>query len=427
MQTSIAYKIYCFLYKVPDMAGTLTLKVLALQTKVNKRFDTFMWKAFIFMAWISFILMLVLLALSANEASAAPTANTALDIAATFQQKTKAWEPVLRRYALAIFRYLLIIDVVWLGIRMVLKQADIQETIVEFIRLVVFASIMLIVIFYYKTWTNTLFQFLSFIGESELKAPPINVGGIINVGFNVFKGAVANIGKVSITQIPIAILGSFCAIGICIIFAMIAAQVILVKCEAYIVLNAGALILGLGGSQLTKNYATNFLRYSLAVAMKLFVLQLLVALGVDFIKDFQNSTPNLESLAILIACGIVLLALVNSIPNIMSGIIQGTAVSNGQAITAAVTAASTATIAAMTALKNSGVGGKNAVAAVKEASKFANQAGMTGVGKAKHMGGSLMGAAKASKAPTFGKNVASNLKAQREAFNMEKEADNGKE
>ncbi|MBI9079283.1 MAG: P-type conjugative transfer protein TrbL [Pseudodesulfovibrio sp.] len=427
MQTSIAYKIYCFLYKTPDMAGTLTSKVLALQTKVNKRFDAFMWKAFIFMVWISFILMLVLLALSVSDASAAPTANSVADIATVFQQKAKAWEPVLRRYALTIFRYLLIIDVAWLGIRMALKHANIQETIVEFIRLVVFASVMLVVIFYYKTWTNTLFQFLSFIGETELNAPQVEAGAILSVGFNVFKGAVANIGKVGITQIPIAILGSFCAIGICIIFAMIAAQALLIKCEAYIVLNAGAITLGLGGSQLTKSYATNFLRYSLAVAMKLFVLQLLVALGMDFITDFQNADPSLESLAVLIACGIVLLALVNSIPNIMSGIIQGTAVSNSQAITAAVTAASTATIAAMTALKNSGVGGKNAVDAVKEASKFANQAGMSGVGKAKHMGGSLMGAAKASKAPTFGKNVASNLKAQREAFNMEKEADNGKE
>jgi type IV secretion system protein TrbL len=80
-------------------------------------------------------LTLLILILWATETHAAPTESTVVDIAVAFQQKAKAWEPVLRRYALTIFRYLLIIDVVWLGIRMALKQSEIQEVFVIAVRL----------------------------------------------------------------------------------------------------------------------------------------------------------------------------------------------------------------------------------------------------------------------------------------------------
>ena len=312
-------------------------------------------------ALVFFVVLLVFIAIDASEASAIPTTDTVSNIATVFKQKASTWEPILRRYALSLFRWLLIIDVCWLGIRMSLKQAEIQEVLVEFVRLVIFAAFMFTLVIYYKTWANAIIGGLSIIAENELHAPSTDLGSILDAGFSIFKGAVAKIKEVDLAQIPVAILGSFCALGVSIIFAMIAAQVVLIKCEAYIVLNAGAILLGFGGSQFTKDYAINFMRYALAVAMKLFVMQLLVALGMDFITDFQTAPLTLDSLIILIACSIVLLALVNSIPDIVSGIINGAHVSSGQAITSAVTAASTATIAAMTALKGSLTGGKNAV------------------------------------------------------------------
>ena len=57
-------------------------------------------------------------------------------------------------------------------------------------------------------------------------------------------------------------------------FALMTAQIVMIKCEAYIAMNAAVLLLGFGGSSLLKEYAINTMRYALSVAFKLFVMQL---------------------------------------------------------------------------------------------------------------------------------------------------------
>ena len=70
-------------------------------------------------------------------------------------------------------------------------------------------------------------------------------------------------------------------------FALMTAQIVLIKCEAYIAMNAAVLLLGFGGSSLLKEYAINTMRYALSVAFKLFVMQLVLGIGMSFISDFN--------------------------------------------------------------------------------------------------------------------------------------------
>lgn len=366
--------------------------------------------------------LIVIQSLIPDIADAAGTqdANILSQITLTFQTKAKVWGKALQVYAFSLFRILLIADVCLMGIRMALKQAEIQEVFVEFIRLTLFAGLMVAVIHYHKTWANAIIMGLGKIAQIELGAPAMEAGEIFWAGLGVVKKIWDKISLFSPAESTGMIIF---AIAIVIVFALITAQVVLIKCEAYIVLNAGTILLGFGGSKLTKDYAINFLRYSLAIAVKLFVMQLLVSLAIAFTNDLGLAEVTLEDLAIVLGASIVLLALTMTIPDICSGIINGSHVSTGLAITSAVTAVSTATIAAMQGLKESATGGKSAVDAIKEANKFANDAGMGGIGKAGHMAKSLASATKASKSPTFGQNVSSNLKAMRESFNMDQEAD----
>lgn len=360
----------------------------------------------------------------AIAADATQDANILSSITLKFQSKATLWSRALQAYAFALFRILLIADVCLMGIRLALKQAEIQEVLVEFIRLILFAAFMFTVVCFHKEWANDIIQGLGKIAEIDLGAPPMEPGSIFWAGLEV----VNKIWKeISFFSNPINGLGYVIfGIALTIIFALITAQVVLIKCEAYIVLNAGTILLGFGGSRLTKDYAINFLRYSLAIAVKLFVMQLLVSLAISFTNDLSTAPATYEDLAVVIGASIVLLALTMVIPDICAGIINGSHVNTGQAITSAVTAVSTATMALTNAVKQAG-GAKNAVDAIREANKFANDSGASGVGKAAHMAKSLHGAAKAAKSPTFGEDVASGLRAQREAFNMEQEADQGDE
>ena len=87
----------------------------------------------------------------------------------------------------------------------------------------------------------------------------------------------------------------------------------------------------------------------------------------------------------VIGASVVLLALVKSLPDVCAGIINGSHVASGAALTASAAAVGGAAIGAM-------VAGSNTVQNVKDAAKVAGMDGARGLGKAEHMAKSLWGA-----------------------------------
>lgn len=369
--------------------------------------------------------VLGLVLLWANCAFAAEHQDTAVldNIALKIQTTASTWFPILQAQALRLFRWLLIIDVVWMGIQLVLKRAELYDAIVDFIRLLLFAAFMYALVIYFKDWANSLISGLGTIANTQLNAPVAEPGYIFEAGLIIVKTAY-DAGSIMSPVDSLAWL--ICGIIICVVFSLIAAQVLLVKCEAYIVLNAGAILLGFGGSKFTKDYATNFLRYALAIAVKLFVMQLLVSIGMEFVDDFRAVEPDLNELIVVIGASIVLLALTMSIPDIVSGIVNGSHVSTGQAITSATTAVATSTMAAMGAMKAMGANTAGGAQALRGASQFADAAGATGVGKYKHMAGTLANAAKAARNPGTMDRINSAVRANYENFKMDQD-DSGSE
>lgn len=290
-----------------------------------------------------------------------------------------------------------------------------MDIIASFVRLLIFASFMLAMVVYYKDWANMVISGLSDIAK-ELGADASSPSEIFGVGLSL---ALTIFDEVSAWEPINSVVFMIYALVIVVLFSLIAAQVLLVKCEAYIVLNAGAILLGFGGSSITKNYAINFLRYSLSVAVKLFVMQLLVLLGKNFIDEFNVSSSEYKELAVIIGLAIVLVALVNSIPDIVSGIINGSHVSTGSAITGAATAVATGAMAAMSAMKSAGMGAVQGASAMKGAYDYAKAAGASGpVGVASHMAGTLGSAVKSSREPTRMEKINSAVQTHFESFKM---------
>lgn len=306
-------------------------------------------------------------------------------IALKFQQQASTWQPVLERHALSLFKVLLIGSIAWLGIRSVLEKTELQGIFVQFLKLIFFSALMLALLKNYASWANMLIDGLSDIA-TELNAPKADPTEVFISGMKV---VFAIFDKTSLWR-PVDSLGLLiCALAIAITFALIAAQMLLVKCESYIVLNAGIILLGFGGAEQTRSYATNFMRYSLGVAAKLFVMQLLISLGISFINELETASVEMHDLFIVIGASIVLLALTMSIPDIVSGIINGSHVSTGSAITSAASTVAMGTMTAMGAMKAGGFGAFDAGQATRAAAQMANSDGASGLGKAGHMAKNL--------------------------------------
>jgi len=164
------------------------------------------------------------------------------------------------------------------------------------------------------------------------------------------------------------------AMIICVVFMLITAFIVLIRCEFYILSTVGILLVGLGGSKIFKDYAINVMRYIFAVAIKLMVLQMIVFIGLNFIKSLNiaqyiqpGSTGVYSALIVTIAASLLLLALAKTIPDTVGGIMNGSHINAGNPIAMA---ASNAARGAVSAVAGGAVGAAASINNVR----LANQA-----------------------------------------------------
>lgn len=294
-------------------------------------------------------------------------------IVKSFADKTEKWTEVAKKYAKIIFYWCAILEVAWLGIKMSLAGSDIRETFKNFCLTVVTCGFFLAVINNYHEWSRQVINgLLAISGE---------MGNIQNASDNAFKLGLdlctqiyEVIEEISIMSQAALLLGMLAALFIVIIcFCQITAQVIFIKCEAYVAMLAACILVGFGASSFMRDYAINVLRYILAVAFKLFVMQLVIGIGYSFMQEAITPKASFYTVCVIIGVAIVLYALVKQLPDTVAGIIQGSHVSSGQALTS--------TVMAMGAgLAGAGMAMGSGVANIGRAAQAAKAQGAEGVG-----------------------------------------------
>ena len=171
------------------------------------------------------------------------------------------------------------------------------------------------------------------------------------------------------------------ALIIMVCFCVIAAEMVLILVESYLVTIGGIIFLGFGASRFTNNFAVNYFKYALSVGVKLMLLQFLIALSWGTLFQWQVDVELTEDqILTLAAASIVIAILVSRLPGIAAAMINGSAFGGGltpsSAASAFMGAATGAAAGAASGAKTATGGGM----AVAEAAKLASAQGATGMG-----------------------------------------------
>lgn len=314
-----------------------------------------------------------------------------------FESKTSTWSKALQGYAFDLFKLCTTLTVVLFGVKAALGRNNIGEVFGQFISTLLFCCFIAATIANYQDWSWSIIKGMSDIatnlGPSKYSATDPLIAGI-----ELTKTIFDKMKFKSIDDAVNSIAFAICGLVILIAFALMTAQLVFVKCEALVAMNASVILLGLGGATVFKEYAISVMRYVLSVAFKLFVLQLVMGLGLQFIQGLTFENSNLEDIFIAIAVSIILLALVKSIPDVCAGIINGAHVNSGAALGQAATATAAGAAAAVGGALGAAMGSGRGIDATRKAAQLASMDGATGFGKARHMAGSLWQAHRQAKA-----------------------------
>lgn len=335
----------------------------------------------------------VLASIAASGAMGQGVSNNVLDsILNSYQSATSTWQGPIISLASNLFFLLAGIELIWTGIRLALNGADIQVWAGELIQRIMFIGLFLFLLLNAGFANDIVTSFRQAANISAGVGAAITPSNVFDMGINLATMITQNVTISDIAgSVGLIITGLIMTIA----FALMAAFLLLAIVEMYILINAGVILLGFGGSMFTKDIALRFLTYTVSVGAKLFVMQLVIGLGMSLLfTQVQGFTPNGVSGQALVMLGVAItfLALVWSLPDMVQSIINGVAYGGSGGIVRAAAGTIAGGAVAARIIGGAGRATFGAGHAVSEAAKLATAQGNPGVaGTAAALGNTLRG------------------------------------
>jgi len=270
------------------------------------------------------IMLITVVVLSTSVAQAQSTGPQGVvdDLLGKYKSAGKAWEATIEQAATKLFWLLATISLGWTCVSMAIKQSDLVEIVAELCRFIMFTGLFLWLLTNGAAYGNDIIQSLSQLGTNA-GGQGLTPGDIVNLAMQVYQNTLSHVNFLQPESIvaPIII-----AVIILIVCALVAVNMILLLCAAWVVLYAGLIFLGFGGCRWTSDMAINYYRTVLGVGVSLMTMKLIVAIGVRYLHDLVASTsPNLNAsqLGILLCAVIILAVISHRLPHMVAGMVVG--------------------------------------------------------------------------------------------------------
>jgi len=270
------------------------------------------------------VLALLVLLVGAARGDAADMSGVVDTILGKYQNAGQAWVGALTNAATSMFWILATISLSWTCISMAIKRAELMEICAELCRFIMFTGLFFWLLTHGPEFGNDIINSLRTVGgDAAGTGKAIYPAQLINLGMQVFQNTVQHMNflEPGTLVVPVII-----ALIILIVCALVAVNMILLLCAAWVVLYAGIIFLGFGGCRWTSDMAINYYRTVLGVGVSLMTMQLIIGLGINFLQNLftaTGQTPDAPTLAILMVACIILAVIAHRLPQMVAGMVVG--------------------------------------------------------------------------------------------------------
>jgi len=310
----------------------------------------------------------------------------------------KGWETTVMDAAKSLFWILATIEIGIAAVWLALEAASLDSWFAELVRRIMFVGFFAFVLAQGPTFAKAVVDSLFQIGAGGGTASPADV---FNAGLAVATKMSEKIQFGLFEDNSLAISAAFAMIVVVISFSLVAAIFVSVMVEMYLGLLAGMIMLGLGGSSFTKDFAVRYLVYAFSVGMKLMALVMISGIGSEVLIGLANEPQvgdQFQTALAIAGIAVVIFIIAIYVPNIIQGVVQGASVSGGmETIRHGGQAASFAAGAGFLAAGGAGAGFAAGQAARAAGSSFAGAA-LRGIGAGLGSAGKAAGSAAKEKA-----------------------------
>ena len=238
-----------------------------------------------------------------------------------YHSAANSWADIIQERAEWLFGSLALISFSWQFSQIVGSRGSspLTEMIGELLKFLIFCGFYLWLLKNGPTFANAFIDSMIKIGTMA--------SNLVDIGFKIYDAAQENLDIWSATSIAAYII----SLIILVIFALIGINMLLQLCSAWVLAYAGVFFLGFGGSKWTSDMAVNYFKTVLGLGASLMTMTLLIGIGTSIVTESiaqmdTSGAQNLTEMAVLLITSITLFMLVDKLPSMVAGIINGASV-----------------------------------------------------------------------------------------------------
>ncbi|MUO31016.1 P-type conjugative transfer protein TrbL [Agrobacterium vitis] len=242
----------------------------------------------------------------------------------------KGWETAVMDAARSLFWILAGIEVGIAAVWLAINAASLDSWFAELVKRIMFIGLFAFILSEGPAFAKAVVDSLYQIGAGGGSASPAN---IFDAGIRVATkmSEQAKFGLFEDNSLAIAAVFAMVVVVVC--FSLVSAIFVSVMVEMYVGLLAGMIMLGLGGTSYTKDFAIKYLVYAFSVGMKLMALVMIAKIGSDILLGLAEApTATSEQFITTLAIAgisVVVFVIAMYVPPILQGVVQGASVSGG--------------------------------------------------------------------------------------------------
>ncbi|MFT4059275.1 MAG: P-type conjugative transfer protein TrbL [Legionella sp.] len=276
---------------------------------------------------IHILLLLSLIGLSSSlyaQGVGIDSADLFDNILNRFHTTASHWESQMKSYANWLFWGLVILSMTWTFGLMALRRCDPQEILAELIQFLAVTGFFCWILENGPELTKAIIDSLRQIAsKASGLSNTISPSGVVDVGFDIVSKTIDNS---SIWSPANTTVGLLVAGIILLVLALVGVNMLIVLISGWFICYGGIFLLGFGGGRWTQDIAINYYKTVLGIALQAFAMVLIIGIGKSFIDQYyaaMSSDMTLKELFVMLVVSSILLTLVNKIPPMLAGIVQG--------------------------------------------------------------------------------------------------------
>lgn len=258
-----------------------------------------------------------------------------------FRSVRGTWLSTAASFANRLFGLLALIEFAWTGAILLLEKTDLQGWTAALIRKMMFIGAFFAMLNFGADWIPRIIESFQIIGQTASGLPALAPTDVLvrglNIAGNLLSGA-ASSGWMGNFGTALALV--FAALLAFLAFLGLTVQLVVTLIESYLVVGAGFIFLGFGGSRWTAPYVERYIAFAVSTGVKVMVLYLLLGAGMALTGTWEaaatavpaSTEPAIDALDIA-ASAVLLLMICWNAPKLCAGILGGSpAFTGGDAV-----------------------------------------------------------------------------------------------